>query len=169
VHGMDGPARGNVLFAMAAAQLLGILAFGPLDRIFDTRKWIIVPGGLLSVGLLGAMALIPGLPVAAAVALLILFTGVTAYAVVIVAHGRSLFPDHLLGRGVTTVNIAQVVGLTMLPLITGPIVGAFPAPGAISPEIAYRAAFGAIALLLAAGVAVYAMKAKDARPSSTKE
>ena len=169
VHGMDGPARGNVLFAMAAAQLLGILAFGPLDRIFDTRKWIIVPGGLLSVGLLGAMALIPGLPVAAAVALLILFTGVTAYAVVIVAHGRSLFPDHLLGRGVTTVNIAQVVGLTMLPLITGPIVGAFPAPGAISPEIAYRAAFGAIALLLAAGVAVYAIKAKDARPSSTKE
>jgi len=169
VHGMDGPTRGNVLFAMAAAQLLGILAFGPLDRIFDTRKWIIVPGGLFSVGLLGAMALIPGLPAGAAVALLILFTGLTAYAVVIVAHGRSLFPDHLLGRGVTTVNIAQVVGLTMLPLATGPIVGAFPAPGAVSPEIAYRAAFGAIALLLAAGVAVYAVKAKDARPSSTKE
>ena len=169
VHGMDGPTRGNVLFAMAAAQLLGILAFGPLDRIFDTRKWIIVPGGLFSVGLLGAVALIPGLPAAAAVALLILFTGLTAYAVVIVAHGRSLFPDHLLGRGVTTVNIAQVVGLTMLPLLTGPIVGAFPAPGAVSPEIAYRAAFGAIALLLAAGVAVYAVKAKDAKPSSTKE
>jgi len=169
VHGMDGTTRGNVLFAMAAAQLLGILAFGPLDRIFDTRKWIIVPGGMLSVGLLGAMALIPGLPAAAAVALLILFTGVTAYAVVIVAHGRSLFPDHLLGRGVTTVNIAQVVGLTVLPLVTGPIVGAYPAPGAISPEIAYRAAFGAIALLLAAGVAVYAVMAKDARPSSTKE
>jgi MFS family permease len=169
VHGMDGPTRGNVLFAMAAAQLLGILAFGPLDRIFDTRKWIIVPGGLFSVGLLGAVALIPGLPAAAAVTLLILFTGLTAYAVVIVAHGRSLFPDHLLGRGVTTVNIAQVIGLTMLPLVTGPIVGAFPAPGAVSPEIAYRAAFGAIALLLAAGVAVYAVKAKDARPSSTKE
>ena len=169
VHGMDGTARGNVLFAMAAAQVVGILAFGPLDRIFDTRKWIIVPGGLFSVGLLGAMALIPGLPAAAAVTLLILFTGVTAYAVVIVAHGRSLFPDHLLGRGVTTVNIAQVVGLTMLPLVTGPIVGAFPAPAAVSPEVAYRAAFGAIALLLAAGVAVYAMKAKDAKPSSTKE
>ena len=75
----------------------------------------------------------------------------TSYAVVIVAHGRSLFPDHLLGRGVTTVNIAQVVGLTALP------------------EIAYRAAFGAIGLLLAAGLAVYAAKAKDAKPSSTQE
>jgi len=169
LHGMDGPSRGNVLLAMAAAQLLGILAFGPLDRIFDTRKWIIVPGGLCTVGLLGALALVPGLPVTAAVALLILFTGVTSYAVVIVAHGRSLFPDHLLGRGVTTVNIAQVVGLTVLPLITGPIVGAFPAPGAASPEIAYRAAFGAIALLLAAGLAIYGAKARDARPSSTQE
>jgi MFS family permease len=169
VHGMDGPSRGNVLLAMAAAQLLGILAFGPLDRIFDTRKWIIVPGGLCSVALLGALALVPGLPATAAVTLLIMFTCVTSYAVVIVAHGRSLFPDHLLGRGVTTVNIAQVVGLTMLPLITGPIVGAFPAPEAVSPEAAYRAAFGAIALLLAAGLAIYAVRAKDAKPSSTQE
>ena len=169
VHGMDGTTRGNVLFAMAAAQLLGILAFGPLDRIFDTRKWIIVPGGLCTVGLLGALALVPGMPAAAAVTLLILFTGVTSYAVVIVAHGRSLFADHLLGRGVTTVNIAQVVGLTLLPLLTGPIVGAFAAPGAPPPEIAYRAAFGAIGLLLAAGLAIYAVKATDAKPSSAKE
>ncbi len=169
VHGMDGPARGNVLLAMATAQLLGILAFGPLDRIFDTRKWIVVPGGICTVGLLAALALIPGLSATAAVVLLILFTGITAYAVVIVAHGRSLFPDHLLGRGVTTVNIAQVVGLTTLPLVTGPIVGAFPAQDAVSPEIAYRAAFGAIGLLFAAGLAIYAVKAKDAKPSSTKE
>ena len=69
----------------------------------------------------------------------------------------------------TTVNIAQVVGLTVLPLVTGPIVGAFPAPGAVSPEIAYRAAFGAIGLLLAAGLGLYWAKARDARPSSTKE
>ncbi len=167
VHGMDGPARGNVLLAMAAAQLVGILAFGPLDRRFDTRKWIVVPGALASVLLLGALAAVPSMPRGAAVALLVLFTGVTSYSVVIVAHGRSLFPDRLLGRGVTTVNVAQVVGLTVLPLLTGPIVGAFPAPGAVSPEIAYRCAFGAIALTLAVGLAVYLVKAKDAKPSAT--
>ncbi len=166
VHGMDGPARGNVLLAMATAQLLGILAFGPLDRRFDTRKWVIVPGALCTVALLAALALVPGLPRGVAVTLLVLFTGVTSYSVVIVAHGRSLFPDRLLGRGVTTVNIAQVVGLTVLPLMTGPIVGAFPAPGAVSPEIAYRCAFGAIAATLAAGLAVYLAKAKDAKPSA---
>jgi MFS family permease len=167
VHGMDGAARGNVLLAMAGAQLVGILCFGPLDRVFDTRKWVIVPGALASITFLGALALIPGLPTTAAVALLILFTAVTAYAVVIVAHGRSLFPDNLIGRGVTTVNIAQVVGLTVLPLMTGPIVGAFPAPDAVSPEIAYRWAFGAIALTLATGLALYWTLAKDAKPSAT--
>ena len=31
--------------------------------------------------------------------------------------------------------------------MTSPIVGAFPAPEAVSPEIAYRWAFGAIALI----------------------
>jgi MFS family permease len=167
VHGMDGAARGNVLLAMAGAQLVGILCFGPLDRVFDTRKWVIVPGALASITFLGALALIPGLPTTAAVALLILFTAVTAYAVVIVAHGRSLFPDNLIGRGVTTVNIAQVIGLTVLPLMTGPIVGAFPAPDAVSPEIAYRWAFGAIAATLAAGLAIYVAKARDAKPSAT--
>jgi len=167
VHGMDGATRGNVLLAMAGAQLIGILSFGPLDRVFDTRKWVVVPGALASITLLGALALIPGLPAAAAVTLLILFTAVTAYAVIIVAHGRSLFPDHLLGRGVTTVNIAQVIGLTVLPLMTGPIVGAFPAPDAVSPEIAYRWAFGAIAATLAGGLAVYLSMAKDAKPSAT--
>jgi ABC-type iron transport system FetAB permease component len=68
---------------------------------------------------------------------------------------------------VTTVNIAQVIGLTVLPLMTGPIVGAFPAPDAVSPEIAYRWAFGAIAATLAAGLAIYLVKAKDAKPSAT--
>jgi predicted MFS family arabinose efflux permease len=166
VHGMDGATRGNVLLAMAGAQLVGILSFGPLDRIFDTRKWVIVPGALASVGLLGALALIPSPSTTLAVTLLILFTAVTAYAVVIVAHGRSLFPDHLIGRGVTTVNIAQVIGLTALPLMTGPIVGAFPAPNAVSPEIAYRWAFGAIAATLAAGLLVYLVAARDAKPSA---
>jgi len=165
VHGVDVATRGNILLAAATAQLVGILVVGPLDRIFDTRKWIIVPGAVGSVATLGALALIPGLPLFAAAALLIAFTGITSYSVVIVAHGRSLFPDRLVGRGVTSVNIAQVAGLTILPLLTGAIVGAFPAPNAVSPEIAYRWAFGAITLTLVAGLLIYLAMAKDARPS----
>jgi MFS family permease len=167
VHGLDGAARGNVILAMAVAQLVGILLFGPLDRMFNTRKWIVVPGAACSIALLAVLALVPGLPLAAAVTVLVLFCGVTAYAVVIVAHGSSLFPRHLTGRGVTTVNLAQVLGLALLPVMTGTIVGSFPEVEGVQAELAYRWAFGAIALTLAAGLAIY-LGARDAKPDEAR-
>lgn len=167
VHGLDGPARGNVILAMAAAQLAGILAYGPLDRVFNTRKWIVVPGALCTIATLATLAAVPSLPLWAAVTLLVLFCGVTSYAVVIVAHGSSLFPPHLTGRGVTTVNLAQVIGLAGLPVLTGAIVGSFPEESSgAQVEDAYRWAFGTIAAVLAIGLAIY-LTAKDAKPDAT--
>ena len=56
VHGMDALTRGNVLLAMGLAQLVGILAYGPLDRIFNTRKRVVLAGALGPVVILGALA-----------------------------------------------------------------------------------------------------------------
>jgi MFS family permease len=163
VHGLDAVTRGNVLFVMAAAQLVGILCYGPLDRIFNTRKWIVIAGGSGTLVTLLLLALLPGLALAPAVVLLVMLCGITSYSLVVVAHGRSLFPDHLAGRGVTTVNIAQVVGSAILPILTGLIIGAGPAEADIRPESAYRLAFAAIALCFAGGLAVY-LTAADAKP-----
>ncbi len=163
VHGLDAIARGNVLFAMAAAQVVGILAFGPLDRIFNTRKWIVIAGGAGTVAVLTVLAIVPGMPLLPAIVLLVLLCGVTSYGLIVVAHGRSLFPDHLAGRGVTTVNIAQVTGSALRPILTGVIIGAGSIDADVRPEIAYRLAFAAIAACLAAGLAVY-LTAEDAKP-----
>jgi MFS family permease len=163
VHGLDAVARGNILLAMAVAQVVGILCYGPLDRIFNTRKWIVVAGGCGTVSILAVLALVPGLPLAIAAGLFVALCGVTSYSLVVVAHGRSLFPDHLVGRGVTTVNIAQVTGSALLPLLTGLLVGSVPEVDGTRPEAAYRLAFGAIGLCLALGIAVY-LTAKDAKP-----
>ena len=38
VHKLDGVQRGNVLLAMGVAQTLGILAYGPMDRLLHSRK-----------------------------------------------------------------------------------------------------------------------------------
>ncbi|HEX2886731.1 MFS transporter [Vineibacter terrae] len=164
VHGLDAVARGNVLLAMTAFQVAGTLAYGPLDRLLNTRKWVIVAGALLSLCTLGPLALIAGTGFWPAAALLCLHCAVTAYGIVIVAHGRTLFPAHLAGRGVTTVNIAQVVGSAALPWLTGIVIGLFPAAttGGYA-ESAYRAAFGVIVLAVLAGLAVY-LTARDARP-----
>ena len=57
VHGLTPIAAGNVLLAAVVAYQLGMLSFGPLDRVFDTRKWIAIAGTLVIVGLLGLLAI----------------------------------------------------------------------------------------------------------------
>ncbi|HZD25943.1 MAG TPA: MFS transporter, partial [Alphaproteobacteria bacterium] len=163
VFGLDTVARGRILTAMGAAQILGILCYGPLDRLLNSRKRVVLGGVGGSVAILALLALLPAPPLWLAAALLIGYCFVTAYGVVIVAHGRSLFPDHLVGRGVTTVNLAQVFGATILPFATGLIVQGFDDGGGAIPAIAYRFSFAFIAVALAAGATVYS-RLPDSRP-----
>ncbi len=166
VHGLDGVARGNVLLAMGVAQIVGLLVFGPLDRIFGTRKKIIVAGAALSIVVFGALALLTRPPLGLTVALLMAIPFLSSYSIVIVAQGRALFTDAQAGRGVTTVNMAQVVGAALLPAMTGYLVASFVhSPGAAAPEAAYRAVFGLLAVGSALGLAVYS-RSQDSRPNS---
>ncbi|MFO1081440.1 MAG: MFS transporter [Reyranellaceae bacterium] len=150
VHGLDALARGNVLLAMGVAQIAGILAYGPMDRLLGLRKTVVLSGTALSVALLAALAAWPRPPLAVAVALLVALCFCCAFGTVIVAQGRALFPDRLAGRGVTTVNMAQCAGLTVLPALVGSIVEA-----GGGGDLAYRLAFGALAAGLVLGASVY--------------
>lgn len=165
VHGLDGAARGQVLMAMTVAQIVGVLICGPLDARFNTRRRVVLTGGCLTLAALAALALWPRPPLAVAVTLLVALCAVSSYGVTIVAHGRSLFPDRLLGRGMTTLNLAQVVGASAMPVATGAVAAALAAdtPGDAYPEIAYRAIFALIGACLAAGLYAYSRGA-DARP-----
>jgi len=139
-----------VLLAMGAAQILGILAYGPMDRVLRSRRTVILGGAALSALALLAMALIARPPLGLAIALLVAFCFLCAYGTVIVAQGRGLFPDRLAGRGVTTVNMAQCLGLTVLPAGAGYIVEAFGAG-----DTAYRWVFAALAAGLVVGSIAY--------------
>ncbi len=155
VHKLDGVARGNVLLAMGVAQILGILAYGPMDRVLRSRKRVVFGGAAISTGLLAVLAVLPHPPLWLAASLLIAFCFFCAYGTVIVAQGRALFPDRLAGRGVTTVNMAQCLGLTVLPAIAGYIVEAFGAG-----DTAYRWVFGTLAAGLVLGSFAY-VRARD--------
>ncbi len=150
VHKLDGVARGNVLLIMGVAQILGILAYGPMDRVLRSRKKVCFGGAAISMAILIAMALLPDPPMWLAVTMLIAFCFFCAYGTVIVAQGRSLFPDRLAGRGVTTVNMAQCLGLAVLPAGTGYIVEAFG-----NGDIAYRWVFATLAVGIALGCIAY--------------
>jgi predicted MFS family arabinose efflux permease len=155
VHKLDGVQRGNVLLAMGVAQILGILAYGPMDRVLRSRKKVVFGGAAISMVLLVIMAALANPPLWLAVALLIAFCFFCAYGTVIVAQGRLLFPDRLAGRGVTTVNMAQCLALAVLPAGTGYIVEAFGAS-----DLAYRWVFATLAAGLALGSIAYT-RARD--------
>jgi predicted MFS family arabinose efflux permease len=167
VHGLDTVARGNVLFAMGLASIAGPLCFGPLDRVFGTRKKIVIAGAATCIALYGALAMLSRPSLALATALLVAIPLISSYAIVTVAQGRALFPERLAGRGVTTVNMAQVLGASVLPALAGVIVGSYAGPGdgpgAPAPEEAYRAVFGMLGAGSFFGLAIY-LRSKDSRP-----
>src|SRR5262249_21512920 len=117
--------RGYVLLAMAVCQTAGGLFVGPLDRIFNTRKWVVVGTASVSLSMLMLLAALP-MPIIGALAALMLLSAASAYGSVLLAHIRSYFPDHLAGRGATTGNMAQLLGAALLPMLTGLIPALFP-------------------------------------------
>ena len=56
VHGLDPIARGNVMLAMGIAQIVGILCYGPMDRILGSRKKVVVMGVVATTLVLVALA-----------------------------------------------------------------------------------------------------------------
>jgi len=164
VHALPPVSRGHVILAMAAAQAAGTLLVGPLDLKLNTRKWIVVPGAAATITTLLSLAAFGHLSTALAIGLLALHCLVTSYSVVTVAHGRSLFPEALAGRGVTTVNLFQLIGSTALPVLAGRVIGAFPAVDGVRPPDAYAAAFVAVAACLGSGLLIYLLFARDSRP-----
>ena len=94
VHGLDSIARGHVMLGMGLAQIVGILCYGPLDRLFGSRKKVVVLGVLATTLVLVGLAALSRPPLWVAVSLLVALTFFAAYGIIIVAQGRSLFPAH---------------------------------------------------------------------------
>jgi MFS family permease len=153
VHGLEPVARGNALLGMAAAMSVGAMIYGPLDRFLGTRKWIVAGGvGLNALGLLALGALTPSTTQAAFIMALIGATGVS-YAV-LMAHGRAFVPDHLLGRGITLLNLLFIGGAGVLQPVSGWVMTHLKEAGAEAEAAYSRLHIGFGAILLAA-LAVY--------------
>jgi len=153
VHGLDANARGRALAVMGLAMPIGLLLVGPLEKHFFPRATLITAGAALSALMLIGLALWPTPPLPVALGLLVGLIFFSSYPVLLVTEARGLFPDHLVGRGATTVNMAQLLGSALLPLLVGLVIGFFPMAEAVRPEAAYRAGFAVLAGSLLLGLA----------------
>ena len=168
VYGLDGVARGNVLLLISVAMIAGLITYGPLDRLFDSRKRVIVWGTLASVPALVALAALPWLEAWQATTLLVLFAFLGSNYVQIQPHGKAFFHERLVGRVVTVLSLFTFTGIATLQAATGFILGAFPesVAGAHPPE-AYRAMFAFFAVVSVVALAAYAWST-DVPPSSER-
>jgi predicted MFS family arabinose efflux permease len=165
VHGLSPIAAGNVLFFAVIAYQAGMLSFGPLDRRLDTRKGIAIGGTLVIVFLLAILALFSDPPLWLPVAVILVMGFFSASSTMVMTHGRGIFPDRLIGRGISTMNTSVMLGVACMQTLSGIIIGAFEplASGARSEE-AYRALFGTLTLVLIAAIAIYS-RSQDVKPS----
>lgn len=158
VHGLGTEDRGDMLLAMAAAQVLGVLGWGAMDRHFTSRKRPVLVGAALTVATLLALAAFPTLPLPGLAVLLALLGVASAYSPIMVAHGKELFAPHLVGRGITLLNIGTMGGVVVLQMATAFVIGWFDQAQSIGPHplSAYRWMFVSLAASLAAALAYYA-------------
>jgi hypothetical protein len=72
---------------------------------------------------------------------------------VLMAHGRSFIPDHLLGRGITLLNVLFIGGAGILQPLSGALMERL---GAVPAVEAYAALHLIFAALMIAGLTIYA-------------
>ena len=165
VHGLSPIEAGNVLLLAVVAYQMGMLAFGPLDRLLDTRKWIAFAGTSVNICILAVLALASQPPVWVPICAIIGIGFFSASSTMVLTHARGVFPDRLIGRGISTINTAVMLGVACMQSISGIIIGAFePLTDGARTETAYRALFGVLTAVLIVAVAIYS-RSQDVKPS----
>ena len=157
VFGQTTTQIGTATLIMGVAMIAGTLCYGPLDRMLGTRKWVIFGGNALAVVLLGALLLVLDQSVALSVALIAGIGFLGGSFPVIIAHGRAFVPPHLVGRGVTLLNLFGIGGVGIMQFASGRI---HVFTSGSDPSAPYFAIFAFFAAALAMGCVIY-MFSKD--------
>ena len=153
VLGLDAAGIGTVTLIMGLAMVAGNMAYGPMDRVLGTRKGGVLAGNLIGVACLVALWWEPAPGYARAVVLIaaVGFFGMSFP--LLMAHGRAFFPPHLVGRGVTLLNLFGIGGVGLFQMLSGRVFDAVAVDH--SPEVSFGTLFGFFALVLGAGCLAY--------------
>ena len=155
VYGYGLTARGDLLMLPAISHIIGVVVWGHVERYFGTYKPLVLAGALATAAALGLLAAL-GKPEPRTLAIwLTVFGCLPAFIPVLIAHGRSFLPPHLIGRGMTLFNIGTMGGTFVVQLVSGALIELFPAQSGVYPLDAYRLVFAAQAVAILVASAAY--------------
>ncbi|WP_439149545.1 MFS transporter [Sulfitobacter sp.] len=149
----DSHQIGLATLLMGAAMVAGTFAYGPMDRMIGSTKWVVIGGTALNLAALCGLSLYPSGSLLLATVLMaaIGFFGAT-YAIII-SHGRSFLPPHLIGRGMTMLNLCSIGGVGVAQFLSGRAYSA--SQPALTLHAPYVVIFTLFTGLMAAGLFVY--------------
>jgi predicted MFS family arabinose efflux permease len=157
-HGLSLVEAGNVAVLVTVVALVGPPLFGRLDPGERTRRRWIVGYGLASAALFAVAAF--GLGLAGDLAVLVVLSLVLGFMVLQYADVRSAYPMAMTGRALSLFTMSMFLGVALVQWLTGLAAGAAQAAGLPIPAVV----LGALAAILAAGVAAYAWLPRPPRP-----
>ena len=153
---------GNLAFAttaMSLSMIAGTFAYGPMDQIFGTRKWIIFIGSSICLASILGLALMEQITFGISVSLFCILGFFGMSYPLMIAHGRSFSPEHLTGRCVTLLNMFGIGGAGLFQFFSGRIFR-FTLETEGSSSVAYTSIFLFYAASLFVGLVLY-LKAQD--------
>jgi MFS family permease len=155
VYGYGLTARGDLLMLPAISHIVGVVVWGHAERYFGAYKPLVLAGALATAAALGLLAVF-GKPEPRTLAIwLTVFGFLPAFLPVLIAHGRSFLPPHLVGRGMTLFNIGTMGGTFVVQLVSGALIDLFTPQGGAYPLDAYRLVFAAQAAAIVVASAAY--------------
>ncbi|TYP68595.1 sugar phosphate permease [Stutzerimonas stutzeri] len=153
VHGADATQIGRVTLAMGLAMVAGSFAVGPAARLAGSARRATMLFSAVMIVTLAVMWQAPALPLPAVTALLVVLGFFGSAYPLLMAHGRSFLPPHLVGRGMTFLNMISIGGVGVMQFASRPVYAA--AQGAYAPTQAFAMLWLFFLIPLAIGFLLY--------------
>ncbi len=161
VYGANAAGIGQATLLMGLAMVAGNFLLGPIDRITGSRKWGVAGCVALSAASLAALVAVPQPGFWSSATLLAAHGFFGASYPAIMAHGRSFLPPHLIGRGVSFINMFSIGGAGIMQFASRPVYRALQDP--VQPGHTFGSLFLFFLLPLVAGLVIYLFSRDEAR------
>lgn len=160
VHHFGAQAVGLSATAMGLALAVGGVLYAPANRYLRDAKVTLAAGTVVAVAgwlLLGLFGSRSGV---LALALLFAVAGFGASFAILLAHARAYLPAHLLGQGVTMMNLLFFGGASIGQWLSGRYVKAAEI-AAVAPDVLYGRLFTAFGIALAVALGIYLLAPRE--------
>ncbi len=156
VFAADLATLGRIGLWMSFATIFSSYVYGWLARRLGRHKALLLGGNCVVLAILVTLTLLPqeGIVFSALLFCLLPLFGSTF--AVAMSHARLFIPPHLMGRGITVMNLFSILPISFSQKITGRIHDSVAATPGVSAAAPFAAIFGFFAVLVALGVLAYA-------------